>query len=133
MAVVIVATLAGFIRVAGRHAGRPAAHSLVPTDARDVWAETVSDTPPLAPGAALRIARRYVLRVRVPDNTDAWILDSLALQRMSFSGGAEEWVYLANFKTDARPDAEPEAVAATLQIPVRFDGSVPPGVVEQIF
>ncbi len=134
VALAAATSLAGLMRASERSARPQSCLSQIPTDYRDTWDDTASDMPPLAPGAAMRIAKNYVLRVRVPDNTEGWVLDSIALHRMSFFGSAEEWVYLANFKSAPRSSDEDSVLPpVALQLPVRFDGTVPPGLVPQVF
>ena len=96
-----------------------------PADQSDVWNSALTDQPPLTPGAAIRIALAFMPGVRLPDDTSGWRLDHITLQRMSFSGGRDEWVYLADFH--ALPDTFTQGERPTVhfQVPVRFNGSIP--------
>jgi hypothetical protein len=134
MGLAVVASVAGFMRAAdgGKLSDRSASMPVpIPTDHRDVWDETTAATPPLSPGAAIRIAREYVRLVRVPDYTDGWVVDSLSLRRLAVSGGTGEWVYFVHFQSAPQSGVGPDH-APRLQVPVRFDGMVPPGIVPRI-
>ena len=132
VALAAVTSLAGIMLAPARPDPSRSCLSKIRTDDRDLWDEAASDTPPLSPGAAMRIALNHVLRVRLPDDTDGWVLHSLALHRMSFCGGPEEWVYVARFQAPFRLADEPAPPPAWLEVPVRFDGTVPPGIAPHI-
>ena len=70
VALAAATSLAGLMRASERSARPQSCLSQIPTDYRDTWDDTASDMPPLAPGAAMRIAKNYVLRVRVPLQTN---------------------------------------------------------------
>jgi hypothetical protein len=101
-------------------------------DQSDIWDSALTDAPPLAPGAAMRIAMDFMPGVSLPDYTNRWLLDHLTLQRMSFSEGREEWVYVADFY--ARPDSSPawKGPLIHFQVPVRFNGSIPEAFIAKI-
>jgi hypothetical protein len=103
---------------------RQSALEFIP-DQSDIWDESSAGEPPLTPGAAIRIALAFMPGVRLPDETSGWQLDHITLQRMSFSGGRAEWVYLADFC--AHPDAASQSKRPPVhfQVPVRFNGSIP--------
>ena len=132
MSFAAVVGLLGLVKSPGPAAPtRQSALEFIP-DQSDVWDESLTAEPPLAPGAAIRIAMAFMPGVRLPDDTSGWLLDHITLQRMSFSGGREEWVYLADFY--ARPDATPQSKRPPVhfQVPVRFNGSIPETFISNI-
>lgn len=100
----------------------------MPAGIGGLWDETACDTPPLAPGAAVRIAREHIRWVRSPDDTGGWMLDGLTLQRVSLPCEAREWVYLVHF--NACFAAGSGKAPVVLRVPVQFDGKVPPGAID---
>ena len=80
----------------------------------------------VAVGASLAVHARSA--VRSPDDTGGWMLDGLTLQRVSSSYDAREWVYLVHFNVCF--EAGSGKAPAVLRVPVKFDGSVPPGAID---
>jgi hypothetical protein len=125
MALAAVGGLAGFMRVPAFSAGAPGPAVEFPPDESDRWDKTLADEPPLAPGAAIRIARKFMRTMRLPDSTDDWMLDRLTLQRLSLPGGPEEWVYLADFYAEPADRPAWRGPLVRLQVPVRLNGRIP--------
>ena len=132
MSFAAVVCLGGLIKAPGSAAS--AQHSTLDfrPDQSDVWDHALAGEPPLAPGAAVRIAMGFMPGIRLPDDTNGWLLDHLTLQRMSFSAAREEWVYVADFY--ARPDGDPARTGPLIhfQVPVRFNGSIPEAFIANI-
>ena len=93
------------------------------TGAKDKWDSINSDEPPLAPGKAIRIATKFVQTVPVKEGMKGWRLNQLKLQRMSYTNGPEEWIYVAHF--DADPGGIWNGPLPWIEVPVKFDGTVP--------
>ena len=127
MGLAVVGSLAGFMKVPGQFGRKP---EPVPVpefrrDASDIWDKTSANEPSLAPGAAIRIATKFMRTMRLPDFTDAWVLDKLTLQPLPLSGGPEEWVYLADFHAEPGNKADWRGPVVRLQVPVRLNGGIP--------
>ena len=126
MTLAVVGGLAGFMKVPALSSPGSQQPTLgFQPDASDRWDKTVAEEPPLAPGAAIRIATDFMRTIRLPDHTRGWTLERIALQRMSFSGGPEEWVYVADFRAEPMEQPEWRGPPARFQVPVRFQGGVP--------
>jgi hypothetical protein len=132
MGLAVVGSMAGFIRVPAQSAPSPEPLLGFQPDGSDVWDEALADEPPLAPGAAIRIALDFMRFVRLPDYTREWRLDHLTLQRMSFSDGAEEWMYVADFHAEPGYNPAGEVPLTRFRVPVRFNGSVPESFIARI-
>ena len=131
LALAIVVSLAGMMRVSDPARRQPASTLGISTGEHDAWDEIFTEAPPLSAGTAIRIAKTYVARVPLPDYTDDWALDGVTLQRMPSVSARKEWIYLVHFVSVPGFDGT-AADRVPLHIPVRFDGTVPPGIVKQI-
>ena len=92
------------------------------TGETDRWDSAAQDTPPLSPGKASLAAKKFVRTVPLRDDMKEWGLRSITLRQMS--SAPEEWLYLVHF--DAVPKASVwNGPLPSIEIPVRFDDSVP--------
>ena len=131
LALAAVVSLAGMMHASDREHGSSGVLARIASGKEDAWDETRSDAPPLAAGVAIRIAQDYVTRVPLPDNTHAWVLEGVSLRKMPSGSGRKDWIYLVQFIS--KPGFEGTAAdRVPLEIPVRFDGTVPPGIVRRI-
>jgi hypothetical protein len=94
----------------------------VHTGETDRWDSAAPGNPPLSAGKAAEAARKFVSTVPLRDDMKGWELRSIKLERMS--PAPEEWIYVMHF------DAVPKAAVWNgpvpwIEIPVRFDGTVP--------
>src|SRR5713226_1504810 len=95
------------------------------TGATDKWDSATSDEPPLAPGKAIRIATKFVRTVPVRDGMKGWRLRNIKLQRMSYTDGPEEWIYVAHFDGDPGANGPWNGPVPWIEVPVRLDRTVP--------
>lgn len=93
------------------------------TGVKDKWDFAKSDEPPLAPGKAIRLATKFVQNVPVKNGMKGWMLNNIKLEQMSYTGGSEEWIYVAHF--DADPGAVWNGSLPWIEVPVKLDGTVP--------
>jgi hypothetical protein len=88
----------------------------------DRWDSATQESPPLSPGKASLAATKFIRTSPLRDDMEGWHLRSITLQQMS--SAPEEWVYLVHF--DALPKAYSwNAPLPYMDIPVRFDGTIP--------
>jgi hypothetical protein len=91
------------------------------TGERDRWDPNITDSPPLAPGKALRTAREFVKRVPFPETMSGWDSDSLTLKLMSQN--PPEWIYVIRF--NGRPVGNWNGPVPWIDVPVRMDNTIP--------
>jgi hypothetical protein len=97
------------------------------TGAKDKWDAATTDEPPLTTGAAVRIAKKFVKTVPERDGMKGWLLHYIKLQRMSYTDGPAEWIYVAHF--DADPGGVWNGPLPWIEVPVRLDGTVPKPII----
>jgi hypothetical protein len=91
------------------------------TTDRDRWDPNTTDSPPLPPGKALRIAREFVKRVPLPESMSGWDLESLTFKPLSHN--PPEWLYVIRFS--GHPAGNWNGPVPWIDIPVRMDSSIP--------
>ena len=114
---------AGHLGTAGSPTTNLTYEFTVYTGEGDKWDPAASDEPPLTSGKAMRIATKFVQTVPLRDDMKNWELTSVKLERMSYLGGREEWIYVVHF--DGNPGGNWTGFVPWIDIPVRFDGTVP--------
>jgi hypothetical protein len=91
------------------------------TGERDRWDPNTTDSPPLAPGKALRIAREFVKKVPLPETMSGWDLERLTFTPMSQN--PPEWIYLIRFS--GHPAGNWNGPVPWIDVPVRMDDTIP--------
>ena len=92
----------------------------------DRWDSTKEDAPRLSPGKACQVARDFVRTVPLRADMKEWGLSTVTLKRISST--PEEWLYLIHF--DAQPKSDVwNGPVPWIEIPVRFDGTVPKPII----
>ena len=88
----------------------------------DRWDSASQDSPPLSAGKASQAAKQFVRAVPLRDDMKEWRLSTVTLKRMSST--PEAWLYVVHY--DAQPKADVwNGPVPWIEIPVRFDGTVP--------
>jgi len=91
------------------------------TGAIDRWDSVAQEAPPLSPGKAIHIAKKFVRMVPLEESMEKWDLHTVTLVRMASS--PEEWIYKIRF--DGSPKGVWNGPVPWIEVPVRFDGTIP--------
>jgi hypothetical protein len=97
---------------------------------KDRWDSASLDSPPLQPGGAIQLARKFMQKVPLGEGWATWRMDHVRLLRSEDSEGHEEWLYVVYFYA-----ANPGTLRSgppDMSIPVRMDGTIPEPVITKI-
>ena len=117
----------------------------VPLGERDRWNSSSQEQPPLAPGKAVQLARRFLEQIApqskepihfvMPGDTSprsgysTWEIDQVLLLRHVDDAGHEQWVYVVSFYS--MMSGTGRSGPADIEVPVRMDGTIPEPVVSK--
>lgn len=90
---------------------------------KDRWDSASQEIPPLEPGKAIQLARRFLQKVPLEGGWKEWRLDKVQMLRSADSDGREEWLYVVRFY--AVMPGKLTSGAPDMNIPVRMDGTIP--------
>ncbi len=96
---------------------------------KDRWDSTKRDAPPLAPGKAARLAKKFAATIPLSEEMKEWTVEEIKLTRLS-PGPEEEWVYVVHFDGVPKPDTWNGPVP-WIDVPVRMDGTIPKPLIER--
>ena len=96
---------------------------------KDRWDSAKRDAPPLAPGKAARLAKKFAATIPLSEDMKGWTVEEITLTRLS-PGPQEEWVYVVHFNAVPKPDVFNGPVP-WIDVPVRMDGTVPRALVDR--
>ena len=94
---------------------------------KDRWDSASQETPPLQPGKAIRLAKRYLAKVPLGAGWTEWRMNDVRMLRSADSEGHEEWLYVVYFYA-ANPGTM-RSGPPDMSIPVRMDGTIPEPVI----
>jgi hypothetical protein len=96
---------------------------------KDRWDSASQETPPLQPGKAIQLARKFMKKIPLGEGWSEWRMDHVRLLRGSDSEGHEEWLYVVYFyagKPKTMRSGPPD-----MSVPVRMDGTIPEPVISK--
>ena len=96
---------------------------------KDRWDSGTQETPPLQPGKATQLAKKFMKKIPLGEGWTTWKMENVEMLRSEDTEGHEEWLYVVNFYATV-----PRAMRSgppDMRIPVRMDGTIPDPVVSK--